>query len=477
MTSSVVRGLEPVYVDVSSHELSIETLSTIDLAPDRGKPCAAAASPGQLIGPRILAVLGGLSAIFSRNLAIVAALSTIFGRNLAVVDGTFAAVCCVGAPRRGPFTLVRSPLTIDRGLLSCGSVEITRGAVTGFGLLVTQPGRDVTLPRSQAGLATAHCHQLVCPGIFAIPGGQCAIFGRNPAVVECSHPAVRSAGAPRLGPCAFVCRALAVARRTISGGSIEIARGVVARLGFSVTQLGGNITLARGQPGHSTAGRGQLVDPRILAILGRSRAIVRRHLAVVDGSDAAVCGLSAARCGPGAFIGRAPAVARRTVSRGPVEITRGVVTRFGLSVAQLGRSIALSRGQIVNFAIPGSLRAILRRKLPIVDGLGTVVGSLRAPRRSLGTFVRRMLAVAGSSISRGSIKVTRRVVTCFGLSVAQPGGHVTVLRSKPCLAAAHARQLVGPGICAILGGLRSIFGRNPAVVDSLGAVVRGAGAA
>src|ERR1700737_2109145 len=72
--------------------------------------------------------------------------------------------------------------------------------------------------------------------------------------------------------------------------------------------------------------------------------------------------------------------------------------------------------------------------------------------------------------------MTRRVITRFGLSVTKPGREITVLSSHPRLSTAHACELVGPGICAVLGCLGTVFGRHLAVVDRLGAVVRSPGA-
>jgi len=84
-----------------------------------------------------------------------------------------------------------------------------------------------------------------------------------------------------------------------------------------------------------------------------------------------------------------------------------------------------------------------------------------------------LLTVARRTVAGGSIEITRRVVTRLGRSIAQLGRNVTVLRRESGLAAAHSCQLVGPGVFSVLGGLRSIFGCNFAVVDSLGAIVRG----
>jgi len=469
----VVRGFEPVHVDIGSHDLSVVARRAIDLPRDRSQPGASAACSRQLIGSGIFTVPGGLCAIFGCNLAVVAALCAIFRCNLAVVDGSHAAVCGLSAPRVGPRAFVFRALTVARRPIPCGSVEIAHGVVTRFGFSVTQLSRDVTLARSRPGLPTANCCQFVGSGIFTIFGGLCAIFGCNLAVIDGSHAAVRSISAARVGPGAFVYRALAVARCAVPCGSVEITRCVVTRFGLSVTLLGRDVTLSRSQSGLPTAHCRQLVGPRILAVLGGLRAIVRCNLAVVDGAYAAVRSFSAARVGPGTFVRRASTVARRPISCGPVEITCRVVPRFGLSVAQLGREVTRSCSHRGVFSVLGCLCTIFGCKLAIVDGLGAVDRSLSAPRCGLGPFVYRALAVARSAVPRGSVEITRRVVTRFGLSVPQPGRHVTVLRSQPSLPAPHTCQLVGPGILAVFGGLYAIFGCNPAVVDGLGAVVRG----
>jgi hypothetical protein len=468
----VVRGFEPIYVDIGSHELSADALRAIDLAPDGRQPSATAARSCQLVGPGIFTVLGGLCAIFGCNLAVMAALCAIFGCNLAVVDGSYAAVRSFSTPRVGTGTFVCRALSAARRAIPCGSVEITRRVVPRFGFSVTQPGRDVTVPRSQPGIPPPQCRQLVGPGILAILGGLRAIFGCNLAVVDGSYATVRSLSAPGVGTGTFVCRALTVARRAIPCGSVAITRRVVTRFGLPVTQPGRDVAVPRSQPGLPTAHCRQLVGPGILAVLGGLCAVVRCNLAVIDGSYAAVRSLSAPRVGTGTFVCRAPTVARRAIPCGSVEITRCVVTLFGLSVTQLSREVTRPRSQPGSFAVLGGLCAIFGCKLAVVDGLGAVVRSLSAPRGGLGTFGCRALTVARRAIACGSVEITRRVVARFGLSVTQPGRDVTVLRSQPGLPAAHSGQLVGPGILAVLGGLRAILGCNLAIVDGLGAVVR-----
>jgi len=100
------------------------------------------------------------------------------------------------------------------------------------------------------------------------------------------------------------------------------------------------------EPGAPAACSCQLVGPGIftvpgclgaifrgnLAVVAALCTIFRCNLAIVDGPYAAVRSLSAPGVGPGTFICRALTVARRAIPCGSVEITRRVVTRFGLSV-------------------------------------------------------------------------------------------------------------------------------------------------
>ena len=471
MALRVVRGLQPIDVDISRYELSAVALGAIDLARDGSESGAAAADPGQLVRPGIFTVPGGLRPIFRGNLAVVAALRAIVRRDLAVVDGPCAAVRGVSAFQGGAGAGVFRALTAARRAISRCSVEITGRVVARFGLLVAQPGRDVSVPRCQPGLPTAHRRQLVGPGIFTVLRGLCAIFGSNFAVVDGPDAAVGSFSAARVGPGTFVSRALTVARRAVPCGSIAITGCVVTRFGLSVTQSRSDVTVPRGQPSLPTTHSRQLIGPGILAVLRRLRAIVGRNFAVVDGSFAAVRGVGTARVGTGAFIRSAPAIARRAIRSGSVELTGRVVTRFGIPVALLGGEVTRPRSQPGIFAILRRLCAIFGRQSSVVDGLGAVIRSLSAPRGGLRALVCRAPAIACGAIAGGSVKVTRRVVTPFGLSVTQPGRDITVLSRQPRHAAARACQLVGPGIVAVLGGLSTIFGRHLAIVDRLGAVV------
>jgi hypothetical protein len=382
-------------------------------------------------------------------------LCTIIGCNLAVVNGSYAAVRSLRTRR-----------------ISSSSVEIAHRGIARFGISVAPLGRDLALMRSQPGLPTASCGQLIASGVLAIFGCLCTIICGNLAVVDGLCAAICSHGAPRVGTGPFVCSAPAVARSAISGAAVEITGRVVSRLGFSVTLLGRDVTLPRSQTGLATACGRQLVGPGVLPVLGRLCAIVSCNLAVGDGAHAAVGRLGAPRVGPGPFVCRASAVARGTIPSGSVEISSSIVTRLGLSVTQLGREVTRARSQPGILAVLGRLRTVLGSKLAVVDGLGAVVRRLGATRGGLGTFVRGILSVARRAISSGSVEITRRVVTRLGLSVTQPGRDVTILRSLPRLPTAHARQLVGSGIFTVLRGLCAILGCNLTVVYGLGSVVR-----
>ena len=471
MTLGVVRGFEAIHVDVGGDELSVDPLGTIDLAHDGRQSGAAPAYTGQLVGPRIFTVFGGLRAIFRGDLAVVAALRPIVGRNFAVIDGSYAAVRCVSALQGGPGTRVLRTPAIARRAISCGTVEITGRVIARFSLLVAQPCRDVAVARSQPSLPAAHRGQFVGAGILAVLRGLCAIFGCDFAVIDGPYAAVGSLGTARVGPSTFVSRALTAAGCMSYRSSVPIAGRIVARFSLLVAQPGSDVAVPRGNPCLPAAHGRQLVGPGILAVLCRLRTIVRRNLAVVDGSFAAVRGIGTPRVGPRAFVCRAAAIARRAISRGPVELTGRVVARFGVPVALLGGEVARPRSQPRTFAILRRLRTILGRQPAVVDGLGAVIRSLGAPRGGLGAFVCRAPAIAGRAVTGGSVKVTRRVVTPFGLAVTQPGRDITVLGGQPSHATPRARELVGPGIVAVLGGLGAVFGRHPTIVDRLGAVV------
>ncbi|HEY4896610.1 MAG TPA: hypothetical protein VII01_11020, partial [Solirubrobacteraceae bacterium] len=137
-----------------------------------------------------------------------------------VVDGLGAVVRSPSAPRGGLGTFVCRALIVARRAIPCGSVAITRCVVPCFGLSVTQPGRDVTVLGSQPGLPAAHPCQLVRPGIFAVLGGLCAIFGCNLAVVDGLGAVVRSLSTPRGSSGTFARRMLTLARRAIPCGSV-----------------------------------------------------------------------------------------------------------------------------------------------------------------------------------------------------------------------------------------------------------------
>jgi hypothetical protein len=187
---------------------------------------------------------------------------------------------------------------------------------------------------------------------------------------------------------------------------------------------------------------------------------------------AVIRGLGSPEGGLSAFICSTTAIGRRAIPRGSVEIAGRVVTCLGLSVAQPGRDISvLSRhprlpaagaSQLIRpgiVAVLGGLGPIFGRHPAVVDGLGPVVRRPSAARGGLVAFVCGMLTVGGGAITRGSVKVARRVVTRFGLSVTQPGRDVAVLRSQAGLATADSGQLIVFGIVAVRFGLSiALFG-------------------
>jgi len=62
--------------------------------------------------------------------------------------------------------------------------------------------------------------------------------------------------------------------------------------------------------------------------------------------------------------------------------------------------------------------------------LGAVVGSLSVPQGGSRTFACRLLTLARRAVPCGSVDITRRVVTRFGLSVTLLGLSVTHVRSQ-----------------------------------------------
>ena len=138
-------------------------------------------------------------------------------------------------------------LAVGRGSVTRGSIEIARRVITGLGLSVTQPGRDVPILRGQASLPTAHPGQLVCPGILAVPGGLGAIFGRHLAVLDSLGPVIRSLSVPRWRTGAFALGLLILTCRAVPCRPVEVARRVIARRGLSITLLGLSVTHVRSQ--------------------------------------------------------------------------------------------------------------------------------------------------------------------------------------------------------------------------------------
>jgi hypothetical protein len=449
------RAIPCVSVEITRRVVTRFGLSVTQLGRDvplpRSQPGLPAAHCRQLVGPGILTVLGGLC--------------TIFRCNLAVVDSSFAAIRRPSTSRGSPRTFVGRAPAVGRRAIPRASIEITGRVVTPLGLSVTQLGRDVTRPRSQ-------------PGLFAVLGGLCAIFRCKPAVVDRLGAVVGSLSAPQGGPGTFVCRILTVARRAIPGGSVQITRRVVARLCLAVAQLGGDVTILRSQPSLPAACSCQLVGPGILTILGRLRAIFRCNPAVVDGSFAVVRRPSAPRGRLCTFVRRTLAVARRAIPRGSVEITRRVVTRLSLSVAQFGGDVTVLRSQpglpaahsrqLVGpgiLTVLGRLCAIFGCNLAVVDGSFAVVRSPSMPRGSLGAFPRLMLTVARRAIPCGSVKITRRVVTRFGLPITQLGLSVTHIRSQIAVAPFYVALARGcQGVFAVISATAVLIWASSAEV-------------
>jgi len=139
---------------------------------------------------------------------------------------------------------------------------------------------------------------------------------------------------------------LTVGRRAVTGGSIEIARRVITRLGLSVPQPGRNVAILRSQARLPPAYSCQLVGPGILAVLGGLGAVFGRHLAVVDSLGSVVRRLCVRRRTRGTFAVRLLTLTRRAVPRRSVEVTRGVVTGGGLAVTLFGIPITHVRGQV-----------------------------------------------------------------------------------------------------------------------------------
>ena len=218
----------------------------------------------------------------------------------------------------------------------------------------TPSALDLALHRGQPGATTAYSGQLVGTGILSVPGGLgavlrgnhavvaalCAILGGNPALGDGLGSVVGSLGTPRRSPGALVCRNLEAARRSIPGGSIEIAGDAVAGFGLLVTQPRGEGTFLGCQPGFPSAHSCRLVAPGMLTVLGGLHAIFRGNLAVIDRLGTVVGSLCAPPGSQGAFVGRLLALVRRTISCDFGAIARRVVARLGLVVTKRSGDIA-----------------------------------------------------------------------------------------------------------------------------------------
>jgi len=138
-------------------------------------------------------------------------------------------------------------LTVGRRAITCGSVKVARRVITRFGLSVPQPGRNVTVLRSQARLPTAYSCQLVGPGILAVLGGLGAILGCHPAVIDSLGSVIGSLGVRGRRQRIFAVRLLTLARGAVSCRSVEVTRGVISRRGLSIALLGLSVTHVRRQ--------------------------------------------------------------------------------------------------------------------------------------------------------------------------------------------------------------------------------------
>jgi hypothetical protein len=218
--------------------------------------------------------------------------------------------------------------------------------VTRFGLSVSQPRRYVTVLRSQPGLAAPQSCQLIGPGVLAVFGRLNAIVCCNAAVVDGLGAVVGSPSASRSGPGSFIRRILAVGRRAVACGSVEIARRVVTRLGLSVSEASRDVAVLSSEPGLPAPHSCQLVGSGILAILGGLCAVFGCNLAVVNSLGTVVGSPSLPQGGSGTFACRLLTLARLPVPGGAVEITRRVITGLGLSITLLGLSITHVRSQV-----------------------------------------------------------------------------------------------------------------------------------
>jgi hypothetical protein len=209
---------------------------------------------------------------------------------------------------------------------------------------------------------------------------------------------------------------LAVARRAIPGGSVQITRRIVTRLGFSVAQPRGDVAILSGEPGLAAANSPQLVGPGIFAVLGGMCAILGGNPPIVDSLSAVVRSPSAPRGGPRPFVRRVLTVARRANPCGSVQVTGRIVTRLGFLVTEPGCNVTVLRRlpglaaahsrQLVGagiFEVLGRLRSILGRHLAVVDCLGAVVGCLSVTRWTSGILTCRVLTLARCPIHRGSV--------------------------------------------------------------------------
>ena len=120
----------------------------------------------QLVGPGILAVLGGLGAVF--------------GRHLAVIDSLGPVIRSLGVPRWRTGTFALGLLTLTCRAVPCRPVEVARRVITRCGLPVTLLGLSVTHVGGQIAVAPFYVALTCdCKGVFIGQSTQAWAGGHN----------------------------------------------------------------------------------------------------------------------------------------------------------------------------------------------------------------------------------------------------------------------------------------------------------
>jgi len=170
-------------------------------------------------------------------------------------------------------------------------------------------------------------------------GGDQAVVGGLRAVAGSLRPSGDAPGS-------FVGFVLTVAGRAVTGIAVDVTCRVIPCFGLSIAQLGRYVALLRSQPGVPAPDPGKLGGPGVLSVARGLGAILSRNHPVIGGQCAVARGLGPPRCPSRTFIRLMLAVAGGAGLRAPVEVTRRVIARLGVSVTQLGREVALVRGLI-----------------------------------------------------------------------------------------------------------------------------------